>query len=163
MCDRSSNETLTFLQAHRPTQSSPSVPPRCLSAPPLIPTFSSPIPALCAGVRAGLLTGARTYRSAFVPPGDSGGSMGCAELATQQRPAAAASSASFGSAPRWMPPLCQTDGERGKSRRRGRAPAGALPDPDGIKLKRQVLPKLYARQAVGAYHSKALLIKCQSR
>lgn len=33
----------------------------------------------------------------------------------------------------------------------------------GIKLKRQVLPKLYARQAVGAYHSKALLIKCQSR
>lgn len=32
-----------------------------------------------------------------------------------------------------------------------------------IKLKRQVLPKLYARQAVGAYHSKALPIKCQSR
>lgn len=29
----------------------------------------------------------------------------------------------------------------------------------GIKLKRQVLPELYARQAVGAYHSKAHLIK----
>ncbi|XP_070692984.1 beta-crystallin A1-like [Pempheris klunzingeri] len=45
-------------------------------------------------------------------------------------------------------PLCQMDGARG-----ARSPTV------GIKLKRQVLSKLYARQAVGAYHSQALPIK----
>ncbi|GLD67374.1 beta-crystallin A1-like protein [Lates japonicus] len=59
--------------------------------------------------------------------------------------------------------LCVVRGRRAleggaRTRRRARALRTV-----GIKLKRQILSKLYARQAVGAYHSRALPIKCQSR
>lgn len=110
---------------------------------PLIPKFSTPTTSLCAWGRAGLLTGVRTYQSAFVP---------------EPRHHVLLS---------W--PLQRDNSvqrqiqERafGPGQRRGRA-AAARSQAAGIKLERQVFPKLYTHRIQSASSYVANLGKAAS-
>lgn len=110
---------------------------------PLIPEFSTPTTSLCAWGRAGLLTGVRTYQSAFVPeprhhvllswplqPDNS------VQLQIRER-------------------------AYGPGQRRGRA-AAARSQTAGIKLERQVFPKLYTHRFQSASSYVANLGKAAS-